>query len=549
MIDIPKSETLVVEFKSDQKKLADDVLIESVVAFSNTDGGILYLGVEDDGTPTGLHKDHKNITTLGAFIANKTVPPVAVRLEVLEDTVKVLRIEVPKSRSIVSTSSGKILRRRIKADGTPENIPMYPYEITSRLSSLSVLDYSAQPIYDASYEDLDPLEHERLRNVILAYRGEQTLLELSNEELDKALRLVTDVNGTLHPTISGMLLLGKVQSLHQYIPTNAAAFQVLIGSEIKANDAFELPLLSAFEKMNDYMNAWNQEQEMEVGLFRISIPDFDKRAFREALVNAFCHRDYAMLGRVRLMLDEDGLTLSNPGGFIEGITQKNLLSVEPHGRNPALADALKRIGLAERTGRGVDRIYEGSLYYGRPLPDYSESTETMVKLFIPRGVPDKAFVRMISEEQQRQGYALPVNSLLLLNSLRELRRLSLQEIAKQINLPEAKTKSILERLTEAGMVEAYGNGRGRQYLLSSKMYRQNKRDIAYVRQTDIDQVRYSELILKLAKQQGSITRSDVAELLHINPPQAHHILKRLVQSGGLDPRGEKRGRKYFPKEK
>lgn len=548
MTDIPKYETLVVEFKSDQKKLADDVLIDSVVAFSNTDGGNLYLGIEDDGTPTGLHKDHQNITTLGAFIANKTVPPVAVRLEVLEDTVKVLRIEVPKSRSIVSTSSGRILRRRIKADGTPENIPMYPYEITSRLSSLSVLDYSAQPIYDASYEDLDPLEHERLRNVILAYRGEQTLLELSNEELDKALRLVTDVNGTLHPTISGMLLLGKVQSLHQYIPTNAAAFQVLIGSEIKANDAFELPLLSAFEKMNDYMNAWNQEQEMEVGLFRISIPDFDKRAFREALVNAFCHRDYAMLGRVRLMLDEDGLTLSNPGGFIEGVTQKNLLSVEPHGRNPALADALKRIGLAERTGRGVDRIYEGSLYYGRPLPDYSESTETMVKLFIPRGVPDKAFVRMISEEQQRQGYALPVNSLLLLNSLRELRRLSLQEIAKQINLPEAKTKSILERLTEAGMVEAYGNGRGRQYLLSSKMYRQNERDIAYVRQTDIDQVRYSELVLKLAKQQGSITRSDVAELLHINPPQAHHILKRLVQGGELEPMGEKRGRKYFPKE-
>lgn len=547
MIDIPKSETLVVEFKSDLKKLADDVLIESVVAFSNTDGGNLYLGVEDDGTPTGLHKNHQNIATLGAFIANKTVPPIAVRLEMLDGTVKVLRIEVPKSRSIVSTSSGKILRRRLKADGTPENIPMYPYEITSRLSSLSVLDYSAQPIYDASYEDLDPLEHERLRNVILAYRGEQTLLELSNEELDKALRLVTDVNGILYPTISGMLLLGKVQALHQYVPTNASAFQVLVGSEIKANDVFELPLLSAFEKMNNYMSAWNQEQEMEVGLFRISIPDFDKRAFREALVNAFCHRDYAMLGRVRLMLDEDGLTLSNPGGFIEGVTQKNLLSVEPHGRNPALADALKRIGLAERTGRGVDRIYEGSLYYGRPLPDYSESTETMVKLFIPRGVPDKAFVRMISEEQQRQGHVLPVNSLLLLNSLRELRRLSLQEIAQQINLPEAKTKSILERLTEAGMVEAYGNGRGRQYLLSSKMYRQNERDIAYVRQTDIDQVRYSELVLKLAKQQGSITRSDVTELLHISPSQAHHILKRLVQGGELEPRGEKRGRKYLPK--
>lgn len=70
------------------------------------------------------------------------------------------------------------------------------------------------------------------------------------------------------------------------------------------------------------------------------------------------------------------------------------------------------------------------------------------------------------------------------------------------------------------------------------MYRQNERDIAYVGQTDIDQVRYSELVLKLAKQQRSVTRSDVAELLHINPPQAHHILKRLVQAGDLKPMGE-----------
>ena len=81
------------------------------------------------------------------------------------------------------------------------------------------------------------------------------------------------------------------------------------------------------------------------------------------------------------------------------------------------------------------------------------------------------------------------------------------------------------------------------------MYRQNERDIAYVGQTDIDQVRYSELVLKLAKQQRSVTRSDVAELLHINPPQAHHILKRLVQAGDLKPMGEKRGRKYYPKAK
>ena len=58
---------------------------------------------------------------------------------------------------------------------------MYPYEISSRLSSLNRLDYSAQPVPDASYEDLDPVERERLRNVIRAYHGETALLELDDE--------------------------------------------------------------------------------------------------------------------------------------------------------------------------------------------------------------------------------------------------------------------------------------------------------------------------------------------------------------------------------
>ena len=66
--------------------------------------------------------------------------------------------------------------------------------------------------------------------------------------------------------------------------------------------------------MIEFVNVRNPEQELEVGMFRISIPDFDKRAVREAIVNAFAHRDYTRLGRVLVQIDSDGLTISNPGG-------------------------------------------------------------------------------------------------------------------------------------------------------------------------------------------------------------------------------------------
>ena len=136
MGNIGFNENLIIEFKSDLNCLPDGDIIDAVVAFANADGGELYLGVEDSGEITGLHDKHKDITQLSAFIANRTVPPIAVRTEMLEFEKTVLKISVPKMTCIVASSSGKIQRRRIKADGTLENVPMYPYEMASRLTLL-----------------------------------------------------------------------------------------------------------------------------------------------------------------------------------------------------------------------------------------------------------------------------------------------------------------------------------------------------------------------------------------------------------------------------
>ncbi len=532
-MNIGFKEDIISEFKSDKSKLSDSDIVDAVVAFANTNGGALYIGVEDDGEITGLHDEHKDITKLAAFIANKTVPPISTRPEIIDNTY--IKISIPSSKSIVASSSGKILRRRIKADGTPENVPMYPHEINTRLSTLSLLDYSALRIPNAEYDDLDDLERKRLRTIIKNYHGESLLLELENEELDKALRLAVEEDGKLFPTYCGLLLIGKIERIKEYMPTAESAFQVLHGTSVVMNESFIIPLLSAFEKIETFINAHNTEVELEEGFFRISLPDFNKRAIREALVNAFCHRDYTMLGRVRVLIDDDGLTIANPGGFIEGVTIDNLLSVEPHGRNPALADALKRIGLAERTGRGVDRIYEGSLLYGKPLPDYSESTDVMVKLFIPRSLPDKSFISMISDEQKRTSSSLPINSLLVLNELKRNRRADIHELAYATHVTESKTKITVEKLVETGLIEANGNGKNRFYTLSAKLYKQSDNVQGYVLQKGIDSIRYPEMIIQFAENNnGKITRSDVIQLLKITDSQAYRILKKLADSNKLE---------------
>ena len=542
---LPKKETLTIEFKSDRNKLKNSDIFDAVVAFANTEGGDLYLGIEDSGEVTGVHKEHNNHTTLAAFIANNTLPPVSVRAEIIEDIHPVLKISVPKSyNGIVATISGKVLRRRIKADGTPENVPMYPAEFASRLSELRMIDYSAMPVLECSIDDFDPLEIEHLRNVILSYNGERSLLDLSDEDLFKALGLVRDFNGQLVPTITGLLLIGRIDALKCHIPTHTSSFQVLSGTDVKVNEDMCLPLLSTIDKINTYMDAWNPEQEIEMGLFRISIPDFNKRAFREALVNAFSHRDYSKMGRVRIAINDDGITIANPGGFIEGVSIKNLLTAEPHGRNPQLADALKRIGLAEKTGRGIDRIYEGSLLYGNPLPDYSNSTPVTVSLFIPRSKPDPQITKLVSSEQNRLGRPLSLNTLLVLNVLKDMPRSNLTDLAESVNLSEIATKAILDNSIECGIVDIYGSGRNRTYILSPKVYSTKSKRIGYVRQVDIDETRYPELIINLAKTNEFISRADVVQLLHVDNNKAYRLLKSLVDQGVLEPINKGRYAKY-----
>lgn len=547
MCELPKKETLTVEFKSDRGKgYSDEGLVDEIVGMTNTEGGTLYLGIEDDGRVSGIVKHHQDPIGLAALIANRTRPSLSVRTEILySGDLPVMAISIPKSYSVIATVSGKILKRRLKVDGSPEVIPMYPYEIYTRLSDLRKLDFSAQPIQDGTAEDLDPNQLFRLRETIQNQNGDQQLLALSDEELEQALRLTVRVGEAVYPTLTGLLLVGKESSLKRLVPTAGAVFQVMQGTRVVMNESFTKPIVELVELFSSYMKAWNPEKEFDYGLFRIPIPEFSRPAFREGLINAFAHRDYSMMGSVRIQVSDEGLTISNPGGFIEGITLENLLTAEPCGRNPLLSDALKRIGLAERTGRGIDRIFEGSITFGRPWPDYSESTSKQVTLFIPRAKADTEFIQMIMDEQKSMGHPLAIHTLLILSVLYSERKVSMHDLVERTHASLTRLKPLIETLIERGVVEEIGRTSQRMLMLGQKVYRKTGKSKEYTRQRGIDQVRFPEMILKLAESQnGAVTKTDVAELLHVSKPKAYELLQQLCEERQLVLTGRGRYAKY-----
>jgi ATP-dependent DNA helicase RecG len=544
---LPRAETLTVEFKSDLKRLPEDELVEALVCLANADGGELWLGVEDDGTPTGLHEVHRDLAGLPGLVAAKTSPSLGVTVEALEvGGCRVARIAVPKPMSEVATTAGVYLRRRIKHNGRPECVPMLPHDRIIRASSFGLTDVSAQPVAGATLADFDPLERERLRQAIQKFGGDRVLLELDDEALDGALGFTTRAEqGVRVPTLTGLLVIGRENALRELVPTHELAFQVLSREAVSFNEFQRYPLLKALEWLETNFRPYNPENEVQIGLFRVPVPKVDIGAFREAVANALVHRDYHRLGAVHVRLDDHGLTVSNPGGLMEGVTLHNLLTTEPRPRNPALADAMKRIGVVERSGRGVDKIYRGMLRFGRPEPDYSRTDDHGVVLQLATEEADEVFLQLVIEQESRQGGAsLPIDSLIVLAALREQKRLGVEALAGHIQRDQTQVRRTLERLVEAGLVEAHGNTRNRTYTLSAEIYRAKGGRVAYTRQVGFSRLQHEQMVLGHVRHHREIRRNEVMELCHLNKDQATRLLRKLTAERRLIQHGKLRGSFY-----
>ena len=550
---IAAGETLAVEFKGEERTpLNDRDLVKAVVCLANRSGhepGYLLIGVEDDGRITGARPRHGDTTDrnkLAALIANQTRPSVAVRVESVElDGRFVLVIEIPPQQHPIASADGVFLRRTTGGDGKPACMPMDAHDVQSLQAGRGLLDPSAQIIAEARWQDLDPLEFERFRRSVRERRGrsDESLLDLPDLDLAKALGVV-EANGSVRGVrLAALLLFGKEDALRRFVPAHEAAFQVLRGLDVEVNDFFRWPLLRIMEEIEARIRARNREQELMVGLLRVGVPDYPERALREAVANALIHRDYLRLGAVHFQWHPDRIEISNPGGFPEGVRLDNLLVTAPRPRNPLLADAFKRAGIVERTARGIDTIFYEQLRNGRPAPSYARSDATGVTLVIPGGEANLDFVRLLVTEGQ-SGRVLGLDELLILNALWQERSLTTGDAAHLLQKSEAQTRSTLHTLVEAGLVEERGQKKGRTWHLVAAVYRLLGDKAGYVRQRGFEPLQQEQMVLQYVEKHGRITRREVAELCRIGPYQATRLLSRLVDEGRLVRHGARKGAWY-----
>ncbi len=420
------------------------------------------------------------------------------------------------------------------------------------MPAAAVEDFSSRTIAHGP-EAVDRLEVERLRRILMAKEPGSGLLDLPDEEL--LLRLGALVPGdTPKLTVAGLLLVGKEEILKQELPGHEAAYlHMQTDTEYDRRVDSRRPLLDLLEQFTRAVEPHNRIFTLKMGLFHFEIPDYPEEVCREALLNALTHRDYQRSGTVYLRHFPDRLEVSNPGGFFGGVNTGNILGHEPVTRNRLLAEILQRIRLVERAGMGVKRMYHIMLSYGKEPPAYETGTD-YVRVILRSGRTeatagfDETFARFVAREQ-KDGRELNLHDLLVLTYLKRNREIDLGESERILQRGENESREVLNSMMARGLLEPFGQKRGRVYRLSKKLYARLRKSLSYQIFVRAESA-YAEstIMAYLEEMPGDkrfVTNEIVRTLLRVSPTQAYYLLHNLVQKQRLVMRGTGRGAKYY----
>jgi ATP-dependent DNA helicase RecG len=426
-------------------------------------------------------------------------------------------------------------------------MPLSPEEFQRRKVAEGVIDWSAEITEGIKYQDLSPIEIARLRNTLKARKPDSDLTRLSDKELLKALGILRREGITR----AGALFLCDGDLLKEKFPQHEAIYLYQSKeTEIKKRENLKLPLLAILEKLTEFIEVRNLTRTLKVGLFHIDIPSYPEETFREAILNALCHRNYLEPGSVYIRHTSREMVISNPGGFIGGITPYNILVYEPKQRNRHLAEILEKIGLVERAGIGRRRIFVPMLSYGKKAPSY-EADEHTVKLTLYDESFDEKLAFFIAKKQ-REGFEFSLPQLLLLSYMRKHTEIDVPTFSKICQHTEAAARDILEQasLPPYNLLEKRGKKKGVSYYLSKNIAEELIGKVAYTKIKGIERHRYRELILNFIKDHGSISNTECRELLSLGDSnyasvKASEILRKLCQEGILKPVNKGRARRYY----
>jgi ATP-dependent DNA helicase RecG len=513
---------------------------EAVVCLANAHGGTIILGVSDKKR-TRREAIHGvgplDTQDLRRRIYDGTEPRILVEIEELvEPEGRLLLVRVPRGMPPHTTTEG-VGRIRVGK----ECKPLTGSALSRLMFAGGQRDLTAETVPGATLSDLDPEQIGLLQRTIQAEGGSPGLTAISPDELLSNLELAQEGEVTL----AALLLLGHGPAIARWVPQHEVVFlRFKSATQYDVRHDFKGPLLVTLQALERMLTAHMRITNLDTeGFGQLTIPDVTWWAAREAILNALVHRDYFLRQSVYVELHRDRLVVTSPGGFMGGVTPENVLRHPPARRNPLLASALQSVGLVNRAGLGVDRIYEELLRLGKGMPGY-EADESMVRLTLPTRT-HPAFARFVATET-REGRRLDLDELIALRVVTERGFLDRWTAAQRLQLSEEEAAARLVSLRERGYLAPQGRGRGTTYRLARHLSDILRGHAETDRELPLDSEAVRLRVEAILGERGTLTNAEVRRLSGFSRTEVLRLLRSMTAQGIAALQGRGRAAHYVP---
>lgn len=510
-ININESET--VEFKKSLGEI--DEIAKTIVAFANSKGGDIYIGVENNGNLLKIDiadSSYKKISDLNLSFDPKLHDCFSVHAEDVGGLI-VLKIIVRKSSYTCHTYKGISYIRQ----GTT-NQKLSSREIAERHNSSSSYDWSAQAPEGSSVEWIDSKAFEYLKSKYF------DIVENKNKQLDtiQLLNTLSLLNENNKPNNSCLLFIGRSEIVKKIFKDRNKITWIYKDElnnieERLSVDQENIPFIFSIQNILDKINKFNTTLQ-DIDLFRSDVSQYDQKITEEMIVNAIVHRDWGINFWIEVVQTPISLEIRNPGKFRADLDKVLLENKRPEYLNPILADFLKKMHLMEKEGGGLKKAYTTQIRKGLSikLRYDNENHNPRVDFILSGKVNDIAFARFMFISKD-----LTQDQVVILDKINAGKNILNRDITKD-------EYSLVQNL-----VVKTGQG-GISLKIKEHLLKKSKKYINSFSNTHASSGTSKEIILDYAKKNLEFTTAEVYDILSGKTKEwVRASLMEMVNSGDL----------------
>lgn len=432
-------ESETVELKS---KVENDI-VKEVIAFANSQGGTIYVGVDDKGSVIGIDDADKTTLQINNMVRDSIKPDVTmfVRYETIIDGGKnIICITVQKGTNKPYYLASKGLK---------------PSGVYVRNGNAS--DPSTDTAIRKMIKETDGDSYEAMRSLEQNLTFKSASKEFSERKVEfgptqmKTLELLN-----LDDIYTNVGFLLSDQCTHT---VKVATFQGTDQSIFKDRNEFSGSLFKQVEDAYSYIDLRNQTQATFEKLRRIDRRDYPEEAVREALLNSIVHRDYAYSASTIISVFDDRMEFVSIGGLVSGLAVEDIMIGLSMCRNPKLAKVFYKLNFIEAYGTGMPKITRAYRNTGKEAK--IEVTENAFKIILPNlNYTDSSFTTETNTDKN----PIPNEYTIVLDFIKTHEFIKRVDVESLLNVKQATANRLLKKMYTAGLIEQIGNGKSTKYI-------------------------------------------------------------------------------------